>query len=534
MPDDYRDEDKLDRLGDPSPPTPRCTRCRGLARVKGRRCPECDGGSTREAQRAHMAKLVACAAAERPAGLTRVMGLINATGQTILEFGKLKLSNQDVLVWHHSGKKKTPGELRELCREMQDCIEPEARPAAILAVPHGDRIDAFRVGSDVSSEGIHLGLMDSAKEIGETLARPTPSASRDLASLGVAVQAGGLRNILYHYLWDDPDGEMRELKAILAEHKLELSRKKTFHELIREADPGTLLRHEPTDEYRKRVSEALDDECLKVIDTDSAGLFQAISDALAMLRQTDLTGRFICIHTSKKSHSRMGVNSTFQGIIVNSISSGGRFEDDRILVSATIEGEYWDPSHVVVIRWEHTGSPVLDATPGEAAEVERICGRCHFFTDVGDGKAYSADWRKCSFPLTTHETTWRLPTDSCADNWKARVAIPQMEEETIACRCGHTFAVQEGKTQDKLCSSCDRYYRRNLKGRWHHVKKVGVVVAGKILGTTPRHDRAWCGCGSSHEMIIKDGMEELFQCSCGRDFKLLQVAGGSTRWEVTG
>jgi hypothetical protein len=99
----HRDEEKTGRLGDPLPRLEPCSCCRGYAKVEGGRCPECDGGATREAQQVYMAKLVGAAAVEKSPRIegtaVTIESLFEQMGANVVELFRLPLRAGDVLVW---------------------------------------------------------------------------------------------------------------------------------------------------------------------------------------------------------------------------------------------------------------------------------------------------------------------------------------------------------------------------------------------------------------------------------------------------
>jgi hypothetical protein len=170
MSDCYRDLEKRDRLGDPSPPLSRCTACRGYRLVRGKRCPECDGAGTAEAQTSHLAMLVECAAAERVPRQERAVvtaeGLAKEMGGPILDLFRMTMGPGDVLVWR---TKTPPRHAARFCRRMLLRFPPEHRPSAFIMLRPGESFDVFNVPG-LSDDAIATGL----RGVGDRLAEVRP------------------------------------------------------------------------------------------------------------------------------------------------------------------------------------------------------------------------------------------------------------------------------------------------------------------------------------------------------------------------
>lgn len=569
MGDDYRDLEKRERLGDPPPPVSRCSACRGTTRVRGERCPECDGGGTLEAQKAYMSKLVACAAAERVPRFERIVAIAKGAaivdlGAPLLELCRGRLGPGDVLVWH------APADLpndqaRAFCRRFREYLSPEHRPAAIIVLRDGDHLDAFHVGADVSPEGIRLGLQEHADKLQELVPGPPLGTQtlRELARLNKARKTAWKDELERRFKDRGLKPVVEEICKWLSSYGYDVTPKKTFAEIMAERSRDWMGPPRDTPEERLRFAEALEAECLKVIECDSQGLMSELHNALeAVTEAVPLHGRFLMIVLSNGARSKLGNPTSIHGIMVSS-TMHDLTPDDRIVVVAVREGELWEPSHTVVVRWTDTGDPLegiklYDTEPPaeEPTEFHGSSFKCtcgEVSSDIGEtiytvacpGSGCGRWWRRELDPLTPWEVV--------------------SEEEFVHCRCGQLALVAKNVAM-VTCEGCGTSWIRPKEGSlWIEdgtpdieVDVLPPEVAKKALEEYVEKREEWletifakrgsedswslerdnleCVCGVAWVMrrpgvgISEDRAKD---CVCGRTLQKISTSPDGSRWEVS-
>ena len=603
MGDDYRDLEKRERLGDPSPPVSRCSACRGTTRVRGERCPECDGGGTLDAQKAYMGKLVACAAAEVNPRNTRHVVLAKGAaivdlGAPILELDKLTLGPGDVLVWRTSAK-VTRKQVRIFSRLVRDSLPFNRQPSVILAIPFGSGgLDSFNVGSGVSDEGIRLGLREHADRLQELMGEQRPlegverlldAQTNDSGRTGSSEGDSSVKVQSWHETLDELLDEalnenvrqatVKLLREVVDRRGFELRAKLTFAELMAERERWMLGPPRDTREERERIAEALEAECLKVIECDSQGLFTALSDALAVVTEAvNLHGRFLMVVMSSDARSKLGNPNSIHGVMVPA-HMHGLTPDDRILVVAVREGELWDPGHAVVVRWTDTGDPLAglelvkeEPNPDKCMECGHkgfvkykgvckcsVCGRQH----VQDG---SGVWTTVSVADEEHDTATKYLTETAKVD-KTPPAAPLVSaifaeriiggygNDSLVCFCEEKFTVDRCTVVALINCDCGRELKRTKvtkEGSMWEVRGEPQAEQPKPIEYDPlrdpefvyairgtrdewsrQRDELKCVCGVAW-MSKREAADEKRDCICGRHLRKVQVTTKGSKWEVRG
>jgi hypothetical protein len=315
--------------------------------VRGEVCPECAGGVTREAQKNHLAELVECAAAERVPRVERAVltaeQVVEGMGSAIIELFRLPLGPGDVLMWHAPPDVPNRQAARQM-RFLRKLLPPENRPSVFAVLRPGEHMDAFNV-PDVSDEGILTGV----REIGEErLAEVRPKPLDGGLVTEPERPMSGWRSFLDGSIADRGLKPVMDVVCKWAEHHgYDLTPKLTFAELM---DEGNSLMSAPKDtpERRQRVTEALERECLAVIEDDAWKLKGLVSEAVAKLREsTPMDGCLIVIAAYPSTWTALGRPSAILGYHCN---MNGMTSDGTLLVTASKEGESFEPERIVLVK----------------------------------------------------------------------------------------------------------------------------------------------------------------------------------------
>jgi hypothetical protein len=296
------------------------------------------------------ARLVECAAAERVPRLERLIVKQEAIDFAagcggVLEFEKFSMGPGDVLVWRVPDDVPNSHASRQL-RHLRSLLPPEKRPSVMVVLRSGEAVDVFNV-PNMSDDGIMLG----ARALCDRLDDVRPARSDDALKVPPEQEATAPRDWKKH-LESIPERGLKPCLDWLIEwlsgHGYNLTKKPTFAELM--AESNRLIHSAPrnTPERQQRVTEALEKECLWVVEGDASELVSMISDAVESLRDNVcLNERMVHIAANPATWSALGRPSSLMGhhCTMNDLTADG-----TIMVVASSECESADPSRIVLVK----------------------------------------------------------------------------------------------------------------------------------------------------------------------------------------